>query len=76
MAAKFPERADGKPRDVHVAGRPGGAMDIHHGLAGGRRVEVDRPDHTRIMAERGGLSVGERRTSSYPAADLRGARRA
>lgn len=29
-------------------------MDVHHGLNGGRRVEYERPDHTRIVAERGG----------------------
>jgi hypothetical protein len=28
-------------------------MDIHHGLAGGRRVAVERADHSRIVAERG-----------------------
>lgn len=44
-------RADGRPGDVHVAGR---GMDIHHGLGGGRRVEVERADHSRIVAERGG----------------------
>jgi hypothetical protein len=44
-------RADGRPGDVHVAGRN---MDIHHGLGGGRRVEVERADHSRIVAERGG----------------------
>jgi hypothetical protein len=49
-------RADGKPRDVHVAGRDGHPMDVHHGLAGGRRVEVERADHSRIVAERGGRS--------------------
>ncbi len=43
-------RANGKPGDVHVAGRN---MDIHHGLAGGRRVEVVHGDH-RIVVERGG----------------------
>jgi len=46
------KRADGRPGDVHVAGRN---MDIHHGLAGGgRRVEVERADHSRIVAERRG----------------------
>ena len=45
-------RSDGRPGDVHVAGRN---MDIHHGLAGGgRRVEVERADHSRIVAERRG----------------------
>ena len=29
-------------------------MDIHHGLGGGRRVEVVRADHSRIVVERGG----------------------
>ena len=29
-------------------------MDIHHGLDGNRRVVVDRPDHSRVFAERGG----------------------
>lgn len=46
----FSRRTDGKPRDVHVAGRN---MDIHHGLAGDRRVSIERPDHSRIVAERG-----------------------
>jgi hypothetical protein len=51
--SEISRRADGRPRDVHVA-RAGGAMDVHHGLAGGRRVEVERADHSRIVAERGG----------------------
>ena len=46
-------RVDGRPRDVHVA-RAEGGMDVHHGLGGGRRVEVERGDHSRIVAERGG----------------------
>jgi hypothetical protein len=29
-------------------------MDIHHGLNGSRRVSVERGDHSRIVAERGG----------------------
>jgi hypothetical protein len=44
-------RAGGRPGDVHVAGRN---MDIHHGLAGGRSSRVERADHSRIVAERGG----------------------
>jgi hypothetical protein len=44
-------RAGGKPGDVHVAGKN---MDIHHGLAGGRTSRVERADHSRIVAERGG----------------------
>jgi hypothetical protein len=43
-------RANGKPGDIHVAGKN---MDIHHGLNGGRRVEVVRGEHT-IVVERGG----------------------
>lgn len=43
-------RAGGKPGDVHVAGRN---MDVHHHLAGGRSVRVERADHSRIVAERG-----------------------
>jgi hypothetical protein len=43
-------RPGGGLRDVHDAGR---GMDIHHELAGGRRVSVMRPDHSRIVAERG-----------------------
>jgi hypothetical protein len=29
-------------------------MDVHHGLNGGRRVSVERADHSRVVAERGG----------------------
>jgi hypothetical protein len=43
-------RANGRPSDVHDARR---GMDIHHNLGGGRRVMVDRPDHSRLYAERG-----------------------
>jgi hypothetical protein len=50
-------RPGGRPADVHVAGRN---MDIHHGLAGGRRVEVERADHSRLVAERGGRGYVER----------------
>lgn len=50
-------RADGRPGDVHVANR---GMDIHHGLGGNRRVEVERADHSRIVAERGGRGYVQR----------------
>jgi hypothetical protein len=50
-------RAGGKPADVHVANR---AMDIHHGLSGNRRVSVDRLDHSRVVAERGGRGYVQR----------------
>lgn len=44
-------RADGTRSDVHDPKR---GMDIHHGLTGNRRVVVERPDHSRVVAERGG----------------------
>jgi hypothetical protein len=44
-------RADGSRADIHDAHR---GMDIHHGLDGNRRVSVERADHSRVFAERGG----------------------
>ncbi|MGB6943512.1 MAG: hypothetical protein WBE37_14025, partial [Bryobacteraceae bacterium] len=44
-------RANGSRADVHDARR---GMDIHHGLDGHRSVRVERADHSRIVAERGG----------------------
>ncbi|HTW67758.1 MAG TPA: hypothetical protein VME17_24250 [Bryobacteraceae bacterium] len=44
-------RANGSRADVHDARR---GMDVHHGLNGSRRVSVERADHSRIVAERGG----------------------
>jgi hypothetical protein len=44
-------RANGRPGDVHDARR---GMDVHHGLNGSRRVSVERADHSRIVADRGG----------------------
>ncbi len=46
----FRTRANGRVADVHDVRR---GMDVHHGLAGGRRVEVERPDHGRIVSEQG-----------------------
>ncbi len=43
-------RPGGAPRDVHMAG----GMNVHHNLNGSRRVEVERADHSRIVAEHGG----------------------
>jgi hypothetical protein len=40
----------GRLRDVHDERR---GIDVHHGLNGSRRVSAIRPDHSRIMAERG-----------------------
>ncbi len=44
-------RANGSRADVHDARR---GMDIHHGLDGNRRISVERADHSRVYAERGG----------------------
>ena len=43
-------RADGRVSDVHDSKR---GMDVHHGLNGSRRVSAERPDHSRVVAERG-----------------------
>lgn len=51
-------RPNGRISDVHDAHRN---MDIHHNLAGGRRVSVERADHSRIVAERGRRGYIERR---------------
>jgi hypothetical protein len=50
-------RANGSRSDVHDAKRN---MDIHHGLNGNRRVSVERADHSRIVAERGGRGYVQR----------------
>ena len=44
-------RANGTRSDIHDEKR---GMDIHHGLNGNRRISVERADHSRIVAERGG----------------------
>jgi hypothetical protein len=51
-------RANGRISDVHDAQH---GMDIHHGLNGGRRVSVERADHSRLVAERGRRGFVERR---------------
>ena len=43
-------RANGRVMDVHDA-RTG--VDVHHNLNGGSRVFVERPDHSRVVFERG-----------------------
>jgi len=43
-------RPGGRVSDVHDARR---GVDVHHGLAGGRRVSVERRDGSRVYAERG-----------------------
>ena len=43
-------RANGKPSDVHDAKT---GTNVHHGLNGNRKVSVDRPDHSRVVSEKG-----------------------
>jgi len=43
-------RPNGRISDVH---NPKTGMDVHHGLNGNRAVMVERPDHSRVFAERG-----------------------
>ena len=50
-------RPNGRISDVHDARR---GMDVHHGLGGGRRVSVERADHSRIVAEHGRRGFVER----------------
>ncbi len=50
-------RPDGRVSDVHDGNR---GMDIHHSLNGGRQVTVVRPDHSRIVVERGRPGFVER----------------
>ncbi len=52
------KRPNGKVSDVHDAKRN---MDIHHNLNGGKRVSVERPDHSRVVGERGRPGYVERR---------------
>jgi len=58
-------RPNGRPADVHVANRGGRQMDVHHGLNGNRRAVVERPDHSHVMAERGGRGYVERSYSYH-----------
>ncbi len=43
-------RPNGRVSDVHDVRR---GMDVHQGLNGGRRIVVDRPDHSRTFFEKG-----------------------
>ena len=43
-------RTGGQPAEIRDPRR---GMDIHHNLAGGRRVSVERADHSRLVYERG-----------------------
>ncbi|MGA2648878.1 MAG: hypothetical protein ABSF28_00060 [Terracidiphilus sp.] len=50
-------RPGGRVADVHDARR---GMDVHHGLAGGHRVSMERHDGSRVYAERGRRGYVER----------------
>jgi len=50
-------RPGGRVSDVHDARR---GMDVHHGLAGGHRVSMERHDGSRLVAERGRRGYVER----------------
>ncbi|MGB8028074.1 MAG: hypothetical protein WCF30_00280, partial [Terracidiphilus sp.] len=39
---------------------PRRGIDVHHGLAGGRRVSMERPDHSRVFADHGRRGFVER----------------
>ena len=55
--AAVTKRADGKVASLHDSKR---GMDVHHSLSGNRRVVVERGDHSRIVAERGGRGYVQR----------------
>jgi hypothetical protein len=50
-------RSNGRVSDVHDARR---GVDVHRGLSGGRRVSMERADHSRVFAERGRRGFVER----------------
>ena len=51
------KRPDGHVATLHDPKR---GMDVHHNLSGNRRVVVERSDHSRIVAERGGRGYVQR----------------
>ena len=59
-------RPNGRVSDIH---NPKTGMNVHNGLNGNRRISVERPDHSRIVAERdvratcSGRTVSMARTS-------------
>ncbi len=59
-------RSNGRVSDVHDARR---GMDVHNGLGGGRRVSMERADHSRIVSERGRRGY-EQRPYSYRGHDF------
>ena len=50
-------RPNGSRAEFHDTKR---GMDVHHGLDGRRRVSVERADHSRVYAERGGRGYVQR----------------
>jgi hypothetical protein len=50
-------RANGARSDVYDPAR---GMAIHHALNGGRVIEVDRPDHSRVVAQAGARGFVQR----------------
>jgi hypothetical protein len=50
-------RANGSRADVHDARR---GMDVHNSLNGNRISRVERPDHSRVVSERGGRGYVQR----------------
>jgi hypothetical protein len=55
--ASLTKRPDGHVASLHDSKR---GMDVHHNLSGNRRVVVERRDHSRIVAERGGRGYVQR----------------
>ena len=51
------KRPDGHVATMHDNKR---GMEVHHSLSGNRRVEVERRDHSRVVAERGGRGYVQR----------------
>ena len=49
--AEIRTRPNGQRSDFHDPHR---GMDVHHNLDGNRRISVERADHSRVFAERGG----------------------
>jgi hypothetical protein len=50
-------RPNGKISDVHDSKR---GMDVHHGLNGNRRISAERPNHGRMVSERGRPGYAQR----------------
>jgi len=50
-------RQDGRVATLHDSRR---GLEVHHNLSGNRRVVVERGDHSRIVAERGGRGYVQR----------------